>query len=92
MKKGLIDIVRFYATGIGLIYLIYVIFGNSTTNVFSAYHYGIIILYFSSFIWLIISLNKYFFKQKKSAYNKVTLLVNAIILFNFTLWMYIISN
>ena len=92
MKKGLIDIARFYSTGIGLIYLIYVVFGNSTNSAFSVYHYGIVVLYFSSFIWLIISFNRYFLKQHKSAYNKITLLINAIILFNFTLWMYIISK
>lgn len=92
MKKGLIDIARFYSTGIGLIYLIYVVFGNSTNSAFSVYHYGIVILYFSSFIWLLISFKKFFLKQQKTNYNKIALLINAFILFNFTLWMYVISK
>ena len=92
MKKGLIDLLRYYSTGIGLIYIIYVIFGHSYVHAPAPYHFAIIVMYFITVTWLIITINSFFLKNRKTIYNKIVLLINAIILFNFTLWMYLISK
>jgi len=87
MKKGIIDIIRFYATGIGLTYLIYMIFGHSNIHDFSPYHYAILIMYFSCIIWLFYNVYNYFSKNKKTAYNKTLIFLNLSIIFYFTFWV-----
>ncbi len=91
MKKGLIDFFRFYSTGIGIIYLIYVIFGHQYKHAFAAYHYGILILYFSAVIWLIASL-KTFLTKRKTSYLKTVIFLNTLVLTSFTLWMYLLIS
>jgi hypothetical protein len=93
MKKGLIDLLRYYSTGIGLIYLIYVILGKGKPNALAPYHYGIIIMYFTSVIWLTVTVNSFLVKRKRNSYLKTVIPINFVIIFGFTLWMYLlISN
>ena len=93
MKKGLIDLLRYYSTGIGLIYLIYVILGKGKPNTLSPYHYTIIIMYFISIIWLTVTINSFLIKRKRTSYLKTVIAINSAIIVGFTLWMYLlISN
>lgn len=92
MKKGLIDLLRYYSTGIGLIYIIYVVFGSSTASSLAAYHYGIIIMYFVTIIWLTVTINSFLIKRKRTAYLKTVISINFIIVFGFTLWMYLLIS
>jgi hypothetical protein len=93
MKKGLIDLARYYSTGIGLIYLIYVILGKGKPNALAPYHYAIIIMYFISVIWLTVTINSFLIKRKRTSYLKTVIAINAAIIVGFTLWMYLlISN
>jgi len=91
MKKGLIDIVRYYSTGAGLIYLISLI-GNSDTDSLALYHYAIILMYFLSVYWLLITMRNYFIRNKKTNYRKTVILGNAIIIGAFTFWMYLLVS
>jgi len=92
MKKGLIDILRYYSTGIGVIYIIYVIFGDSGVDELSPYHYTIITMYFWCLFWMLSSIRSYFIKNKKNSYQKTVIIGNFIIIFGFTLWMYLLIS
>ena len=92
MKKGLIDLLRYYSTGIGLIYLIYVILGKGKPNTLAPYHYGIIIMYFISIIWLTVTINSFLIKRKRTSYLKTVIVTNAAIIIGFTLWMYLLMS
>lgn len=87
MKKGFIDIIKYYSTGIGLIYIIYVVFGDSETDAMAPYHYAIIGMYFCCVFWLFSSFRNYFLKGKKTAYQKVVLFLNLTIIVWFTFWV-----
>jgi len=87
MKKGIIDIIRYYATGIGLIYIIYMLFGHSNTQRFSPYHYGILLMYFSCIVWLFYNVYNYISKNKKTAYYKTLIFLNLSFIFYFTFWV-----
>jgi hypothetical protein len=91
MKKGIIDCVRFYSTGIGLIYLIYVIFGQSKNQALAPFHVAIIILYFCSIFWMLSSIYGYFTKNLKTSHQKTLILLNFFVIFSFTLWMYTLN-
>lgn len=92
MKKGLIDLLRYYSTGIGLIYLIYVIFGHSYIHAPAPYHFTIIIMYFTTLIWLIVTMNSFFIKKRKNDYLKTVIAINSAVIVGFTLWMYLLTS
>jgi hypothetical protein len=87
MKKGIIEIFRYYSSGIGLIYIIYLLFGHSNVQTFSPYHYAIILMYFSCIIWLLYTVLNFFLKNKKTTYHKTLIFLNLSIVFYFTLWV-----
>ena len=92
MKKGFIEIFRYYSSGIGLIYIVYLLFGHSDNNTLSPYHYAILLFYFGNIIWLFSALNTYFLKGKKTTQLRTKMLLVFSTLFCFTLWMYFLTQ